>query len=340
MVRRPDARKSMMSHLRDVPGSLSQEGVVLLLALAAAISATLLLPSFATVTNLANLLLNVSLLGVLAIGMAIVVIGRGLDLSLVATMAISAAWALNLLQQQSQPALALGAALALALALGALNGFMIAFLEIPALFATLASGLAFVGFGRVALVPAAIVYLPNTDQWFLALAQSTWLALPLPIWIFVALMVLTQLVLRYTVYGRYLYAMGDNDEAARISGVPVRAMKIANYAAASGFAFIGGLVVAASTGSVDIQAVNSTLIFDVILVIVLGGISLVGGRGSMWSLVAGTLLIAVILNVMLLMDVNSTVQNIVKGCVLLASITLDRFMHAADEETAKQGDML
>jgi ribose transport system permease protein len=99
-------------------------------------------------------------------------------------------------------------------------------------------------------------------------------------------------------------------------------------------------VIAASTGQVDIQIVNGTQIFDVILVVVLGGISLVGGRGSMVSLVAGTLLIAVILNVMLLMDVNSTIQNIAKGLVLLASILLDRILHPTDEETAKQGDTL
>jgi ribose transport system permease protein len=319
---------------------ISQEGVVFLLTVLISALAAATLPGFLTVNNFANLLLNVSLLGILAIGMALVVIGRGLDLSLVGIMAISAAWTLQLLNQNLHPAAALGAAFLLALALGALNGFLIAFLEIPALFATLASSLAFVGFGRYALVPAAIVYLPSKDQWFLSIAQSTLLKLPLPIWIFVGMVAATQLVLKYTVFGRYLYAMGDNDEAARISGVPVRPMKVTNYAVASVFAFIGGCVIAASTGQVDIQIVNGTQIFDVILVVVLGGISLVGGRGSMVSLVAGTLLIAVILNVMLLMDVNSTIQNIAKGLVLLASILLDRILHPTDEETAKQGDTL
>ena len=88
------------------------------------------------------------------------------------------------------------------------------------------------------------------------------------------------------------------------------------------------------------QIVRSTLIFDVVLVVVLGGVSLAGGRGSVVSVIAGTLLIGVLLNGMIILNVNSSIQSVIKGVVLVFAILLDRFLHPVDEETAKQGDTL
>ena len=95
---------------------------------------------------------------------------------------------------------------------------------------------------------------------------------------------------------------------------------------------------AASTASMNTQVINSTLIFDVILVVVLGGVSLVGGRGSVLSVLAGTALMGTLLNGMTILNLDNNVQNIVKGGVLLAAILLDNRLHPRDEETARQGD--
>ena len=103
-------------------------------------------------------------------------------------------------------------------------------------------------------------------------------------------------------------------------------------------AWIAGLVRVGSAGSVQMAVVQGTYIFDVILVVVLGGISLVGGRGGVFSVVVGCALIGTLLNAFTIMDVNSEVQNIIRGVVLLAAIVIDNWLHPRDEETARQGD--
>ena len=103
-------------------------------------------------------------------------------------------------------------------------------------------------------------------------------------------------------------------------------------------AWIAGLVWIGTTGSMQMAITQGTMIFDVVLVVVIGGISLVGGRGGVFSVVAGCILIGTLLNAFTIMDVNSEVQNIIKGIVLLAAIVLDNWLHPRDEETARQGD--
>lgn len=111
------------------------------------------------------------------------------------------------------------------------------------------------------------------------------------------------------------------------------------YTASAAIAFIAGVVLTAEVASVNTQIFASTMIFDVVLVVVLGGISLLGGRGGMLSVIAGTLLIGVLLNGMVIMNFDNNVQNIVKSVVLLAAIVIDNWLHPRDEETARQGDI-
>jgi ribose transport system permease protein len=101
---------------------------------------------------------------------------------------------------------------------------------------------------------------------------------------------------------------------------------------------VAGIVFTGSTASMNLQIIYSTAIFDTILVVVLGGVSLIGGRGGVLSIIAGTALIGTLLNGFTIMDVNSEVQNIIKGIVLLAAILLDNRLHPRDDETARQGD--
>ena len=110
------------------------------------------------------------------------------------------------------------------------------------------------------------------------------------------------------------------------------------YALCAAIGYIGGVVMIAETALMHLQVAESTLIFDVIMVVVLGGVSLVGGRGNVMSVVAGTLLIGVLLNGMTIMDMDVQTQNIIKGIVLLIAIVLDSYLHPRDEETSKQGD--
>lgn len=316
----------------------SQEVLVMVVTLLLVGLFSLLLDGFASVSNFLSLARSVSGLGILGLGMGLVVISRGLDLSQVAVMAISAALTLNLLQQGQPMPVALLAGFLLALTIGMVNGCLIAFVEVPALFATLAMSFLVYGLSRTFLLDGTIAYVPNGYDGFLRFGQGQIGGVPVSILVFAAMAAVVHLFLTRTTFGKFIYAQGDNHETARLTGIAVRPMTVFVYALCAGIGFLAGLILAATTASMNIQVANSTFVFDVILVVVLGGISLVGGRGSVLSVIAGTLLIGTLLNAMTILDFDNNAQNITKGIVLLGAIILDTRLHPRDEETARQGD--
>ena len=299
-----------------------------------------LLDGFATLANVVVLVRSVSVLGILATGMAIVVIARGLDLSQVATLAAASAWALKLMGGGMPIWVALLAGLALALLIGLINGALIAYVEMPALFVTLAMGFLIFGAVRSGLLgDYMLVYLPETAGRLLFLGQGVLSGIPIPIFVFAGVALAGHLLLSGTSIGRFIYAQGDNVETARLTGIPVRPLTLLEYALSALAGYLAGLIMAASSASVDLRIINSTLNFDAILVVVLGGISLSGGRGGIGSVLAGTALIGTLLNGMVIMNLSAEAQNIVKGLVLLGAILLDNALHPTDEEVMRQGDI-
>ena len=323
--------------LRVSLAKLNQEQIVLLITIALLIVFGVTLNGFATLSNLLNLLRSISILGILGLGMGLIVISRGIDLSEVAIMAGS--WAIALIQiQQGMPVLsAVVLALVVALAIGVINGLMVAFVEAPALFVTLAAGFVIYGLAFW-FAPAWVVYAPKDAPKLLFLGAGRVLGVPVPILVFAIAAIAIQLFLSRTSIGRFIYAQGDNPEAARLTGVPLRPLIVLEHVLVALLAWLGGLVWIGTTGSMQMAITQGTMIFDVVLVVVIGGISLIGGRGSVYSVVVGCVLIGTLLNAFTIMDVNSEVQNIVKGIVLLVAIVLDNWLHPRDEETARQGD--
>ncbi len=317
---------------------LTQEQIVLIVTLVLAGIFSLALPGFATVSNVLTMLNNISVLGILALGAAIVIIGRGLDISQITSMAVGAAIAALVMHNGGSIAWAATVGLCVPLVLGLVNGFVIAFVEIPPLFATLATNLLLFGAARVFLIGSSYtIYVPKGAQGFLALGGDIG-GVPVPVVIFLVAAVLVHAFLSRTRAGRLIYAHGDNPEAARLSGAAVRPLTILEYLLSALLGYIAGLVLMAMLASIDTQIVMGTEIFSVILVAVLGGVSLVGGRGSVFSVVVGALLIGVIQNGMTRMNLNADIQNIVRGLVLMAAIVLDNRLHPRDEETARQGE--
>ncbi|MBO6718300.1 MAG: ABC transporter permease [Rhizobiaceae bacterium] len=320
-------------------GRPTQEKIVFALAAALCIGFALFLPGFLTANNLLNLVRSVSILGVLGVAMALVVIGRGIDLSLVATMAISVGLTMQLLATGLPLAEAVAIGILFSLLVGAVNGFLIAYVEIPAIFATLAMGTLIYGFGKYFLFQLDVLYLPDAHRYLLWLGQGYVLGVPVPIIVFAAVCLLAHLFLTFTRPGWYLRAVGDNLAAARIAGVPARPIIVTQYMISSLIGFVAGMVTAASVASMNTRIANSTYVYDVILVVVLGGIGLSGGRGSVRNVIVGTLLIGVLLNGMTIMDVQYTLQNVIKSVILLSAIVIDTFLNPRDEQTAQQGDI-
>ncbi|MGO4838376.1 ABC transporter permease, partial [Rhizobiaceae sp. 2RAB30] len=169
--------------------------------------------------------------------------------------------------------------------------------------------------------------------------QGMLFGVPVPIFVFAAVCLCGYLFLRYAKSGSYLRAVGDNMLAARIAGIPVRPIVVQQYMLSSLIGYLAGVVTAASVASMNTRLALSTYVYDVILVVVLGGIGLSGGRGGIRNVVVGTLLIGILLNGMTIMDIQYTVQNVIKGGLLLTAIVIDTILNPRDEQTAQQGDI-
>jgi ribose transport system permease protein len=321
------------------PLRITQQGIVFSIFVVLFAVFAIFLHGFLSTSNMLTLLQNVAVLGILGLGMAIVVIGRGIDLSLVATLAVPPGLVLQLVQNGHSLPYALGVAALLTLAFGLINGWLIAYAEVPSIFATLASGLFLAGLGQTALFELDVVQWSPGMEGFEKLGQGTVLGIPTPILMFAGMCLVIAVFLRQTRFGAFIYAIGDNPFAARSSGIPTRPMIVLQYVLAALIGLLAGLVLAASVNSMPTRIYNSTLIYDVILVVVLGGIGLAGGRGGVLNVIIGTLLIGTMLNAMTIMDVSYSGQNLVKGVVLLIAVIADSFLNPRNEETAQQGDI-
>jgi len=326
----------MLGRIRSL--AVSQERIVLLTAIALFFVFSILLRGFLSSGNLVTLVRGVSTLGILGVGMAIVVIGRGIDLTIVTIYAMSAAWTLHLANLGVSIPAAMLLGFLLALSIGVINGVLIAYVEIPALFATLGMASLVYGFVRYALVPLYVVYMPPSAGAIAWIGGFVWGA-PAPILFFALTALLGFAFLRFTKPGRLIYAIGDNFAAARNSGAPVRTVLVLQYVLSASIAYVAGMITATAVSSMNTNVSNSSLIYDVILVVVLGGIGLSGGRGGIRNVIVGTLLIGILLNGMTIMNIQYTLQNVIRSLILLAAIVLDGIVNPRDEQTAQQGDI-
>lgn len=316
---------------------MTQEGIVFALAVALFAVFSLTLGRFLTPGNLIALVRSVSILGILGLGMGLVIISRGIDLAMVATMVVASSWVLALATHSGVAlgwAIAFGAAFVVAV--GLVSGILVAYALVPAIFTTLAGGLVVYGIGRAWLFQVDVQNTPVGSRFFDFLGRGTVVGIPMLIVAFAALAVLVWAVLRWTRVGRFVYASGDNPAAARIAGIPLRPLMVAQYVVTALVAYLAGLVMAAADSGMSTRVYNSTMIYDVLLVVVLGGIGLSGGRGGVRNVLVGTLLVGVLLNGMTINDIPYTQQNLIKSLILLLAIVVDSFLNPRDEQTAQQ----
>ncbi|GLU29166.1 ABC transporter permease [Brucella sp. NBRC 12950] len=328
-----------MSWSSGISKSVSQEKIVLILAVALFAGFALSLEGFRTTGNLIAIIRSISVLGILAIGMGLVVIGRGIDLSMVAVMVIATALQLELLHYGWSLLAASSIVFLVVVAIGLVNGFLVAYASVPALFATLATSAFGFGFVRSQILTQDVIAIPQDALMLLSLGQARLVGLPLDVLLFLGLLITGWLFLRYTKPGRFLYLMGDNYHAARTMGIGVRPLTLLKYVISALLAWVAGVATAVSLQSMNTRIVNSTLLYDVILVVVIGGIGLSGGKGGMRNVLVGALLIGILLNGMTILDLPNIYQNLIKATILLAAIILDGRLNPRDEQTSQQGDI-
>lgn len=319
--------------------SFNQEQIVLALTLGLFVAFCFTLNQFATIGNLVSLLQGVAILAVLGVGMAIVVIGRGIDLTMVTVMVISVAWMFNEINKGMSIPAGFGLGIGLALLVGVANGVFVAYFEIPAIFTTLAVATFLYGVGRFALIDSDTVFLGDQLNTFKTIGAGYALGIPASIIWAAVIALLGFLILRYTKLGRFIYAMGDNPIAARITGVPVRPVVVVQYAVSALIAFGAGLILCAMVSSMNTRLANSTMVYDVILVVVIGGIGLSGGKGGIRNVIIGTLLVGTLINGMTILDLSYAEQKIIKSLILLLAVVVDSLVNPRDEQTGQQGDI-
>ena len=286
-------------------------------------------PTFLTRGNLLSVGNQVAVTAIIAIAMTMVIITAGIDLSVGSLMALSgvmAAWTIQRLVGAGDPgmmtlALACIAAVLLCAAIGFLTGVMVTAFDIPAFIVTLAvmriaRGLAY----KVAGGPSPIG-IESTA--FHSLSAGTLFGIPNPVILMVVLYILAYVLMSHTALGRYIYAVGGNPEAARLSGVPVKRVLLFVYAICGAMAGVGG-VMDASLFSVGNPNSGTGYELQIIAAVVVGGTSLMGGKGKVVGTLIGALILAVISNGMYLTKVDSYTQMIVFGTLILIAVLLDQ----------------
>ncbi|MBC7286684.1 MAG: ABC transporter permease [Armatimonadetes bacterium] len=283
---------------------------------------------FLSRANLINVANQISINMILAVGMTFVIITAGIDLSVGAVLAfcgvLGSLAMVRLVGSGAAPSLASAAGVATGVvagsACGTISGALVALAGLPPFIATLGMMLIARGAGFLLCAGRPVAPLPAA---FTAIGQSPEQLVPAPVYIMGGIFLLAHVILRHHSFGRYVYAVGGNAEAARLSGVPVRRILVAVYALTGALSGLAGMILASKLGSGDPKS-GMMYELDAIAAVVLGGTSLMGGRGSVAATLIGALIIGVLNNGLSLMKVDQYWQWVLKGLVIIGAVLLDR----------------
>lgn len=312
-VRRPRAADAWMRHIK------SYGIVAAFVALCVVLSMTS--DAFLTWDNWTNIIRQTAINGILAIGVTFVILTKGIDLSVGSVMALSGAVGASLATTGNPHSLwlVIPCACAVGALLGAVNGITVARWSLPPFVVTL--GMLSIARG-VTFIFCDGRPIPNLSESFLALGNGDVLGLPMPIVLLGLTFFAGWFTLRYTVFGRHIYAVGGSEKSARTSGVRVTRVTTLAYVISGLLAALAGLVLTARTTAALPQA-GVAYELDAIAAVVIGGTSLAGGVGTLTGTLFGALIIGTINNGLDLMGVSSYYQQIVKGAIIVGAVLLD-----------------
>jgi ribose/xylose/arabinose/galactoside ABC-type transport system permease subunit len=289
-------------------------------------------PGFPTLGNLLNVLRTVSMLGVIAFGMTAVIIAGEIDLSVGAGVALSGcivAWFSGALTPVIGSVGAVGIGMVLAMLAGAASGIftgkMRQWFNVPTFITTLALFTALRGFANLITGGFPLTDLPD---WFGFLGAGDLFGVPFPVYVFLSVFVFMQLLMKFTSFGRAVYAVGGNAEAARLSGIDVYFVKTTTLAITGVLTAVTGTLIASQIGS-GTGTTATGMELDVIAATIIGGTSLFGGKGRVWGTLLGVLLLGCITNGMTLLNVSEYWQYVVRGAIILGAVLLNQVLERA-----------
>ena len=306
-----------------VSETLREYGIYAVLALLV-VGFSIVAPGFASITNFILILLQVSVMGIISIGMLFVILSRGIDLSVGSILAIAGIFS-GLIARQDvtvvNATLAFGLPVLIGLFCGIFNGSLIAWFRLPPLIVTLGTMYAFRGF----IVWYHVNPIYQLQGWYRVLGQEKIGPVPIPVIILLVMTGLASLVLNRTRFGRYVYAIGGNEDAARASGINVKLVKLGVYAISGFYCGLAGLVFTSRLGAA--QSISG-MGFELVAIasVVVGGASLFGGRGSVGATLVGALIMQVVQSGLVMLDVPSPIQQTTLGFIIIIAVGIDMYV--------------
>ena len=300
---------------------IEQKSLIALIFLIVVVS--FLNPNFFTVDNILNILRQTSVNAIIAVGMTLVILTAGIDLSVGSVLALCGAFAASLIALEVPVLVAVPTALFAGAALGAISGIIIAKGKVQAFIATLVTMTLLRGVTMVYTDgrPISTGFTDTADAfaWF---GTGYALGIPVPVWLMVIVFAAAWYLLNHTRFGRYVYALGGNESATRLSGINVDRVKIGVYAICGLLSALAGIIITSRLSSAQPTA-GMGYELDAIAAVVLGGTSLMGGKGRIMGTLIGALIIGFLNNALNLLDVSSYYQMIAKAVVILLAVLVD-----------------
>jgi len=284
-----------------------------------ALALALFSDAFMTANNLLNVLRQASLTFLIGSGVTLVILAAGLDLSIGANVGLSACVAAAGMKSTGSIALGVAAGLTCGTAIGLMNGLMVTLLRLPPFIATYGMLWVLHGITYWYMAGQTIYGFP---QGFRAIGSGYLLGIPVPVYLMTVCLAIGSVFVRYTTYGHEIYAIGANAEAARLSGVPVRARLNLVYTLSGAMAGLAALVYLARLNSAEAD-IGEPLMLPAIAAVLIGGTSLFGGVGGLAGTMVGAILLTLVLNGMNLLSIHSNWQPLVTGVIVLLAASLD-----------------
>ncbi|MER2107651.1 MAG: ribose ABC transporter permease [Solibacillus sp.] len=292
---------------------------VLLVLVLLSIIASFLSDVFFTVNNIMNVLRQVSIIAIVSSGMTLVILIAGIDLSVGAVLALAGAALAGVLTAGISLPIAIVVALLVGLVVGSINGLLVSKFALPSFIVTLATMTIARG---LTLVYTKGYPLTVENSFLQTLGNGKVLGIPIPVYIMFIIYIFMHWLLKYTTFGRYIYAVGGNEETAKLSGINVKFIKVAVFAIAGFLASLAAIIYTSRLMSAQPTA-GQGIELDAIAAVIIGGTSLAGGKGLILGTLIGALIMGVLDNILNLMNVSPFYQSIAKGIVILIAILLD-----------------
>jgi rhamnose transport system permease protein len=311
----------------------SWEGLLLAILVVVVVLNSLIAPAYLEVQNQINLFqLSIEKI-IVALVMALIIINGEIDLSVASIMGLAAAVLATLHEAKVDLPIAILLALLAGGVAGAINGACVAYAGLPSLAVTLAGLIGYRGVARILIEDRSITGFP---EWFNALGQQPLIGpFPLALLLFFVLVAITAVVLHGSAFGRYVYVIGNSREVARYSGIDVRRVKLSLFIASGLIAALAGLLLAARLGAVRGNTADGFEL-DIITMVLLGGVSIFGGSGSLAGVVLAILIILNLRNGMALINLSGNIQTGVVGMLLILSVLIPNLVLASREALARR----